>query len=548
MTLFPKIQIPKVSYLMICFFCIYLLYSCNTTSNGKINFVNLTQETRFTGRGNQQEVLLKAVIDYSGETVDLKSVTLNLKGTTDLKDIEFIKIFSTGSDSVFDERTAINKTLSGSCKPKEGDFNIKLSGKLNNGKNCLWITCSVSENATEGNFIDVSLSAIKTKSETFIIENPSPVGQREILLARKLLYAPNDYGSTNYRIPAIITAKDGSLVIATDKRKFNQTDLPQDIDIVINRSTDGGKTWSEPITIAQGKGVGQGFGDAALAHTNDSNGLICTFVGGDGLWESVVQPNKKIRSYYCKSSDNGQTWSQPVEITDFIFGEGCNDSKRKNWKASFFGSGQGLLTSKGRIMFVAAIRQTDSYSLNNHVVYSDDDGITWHVSESASEGGDEAKVVELADGSILMSIRHKGSRWFNLSTDGGETWMPKVSEWTDMQTVACNGDIIRYSSVKNGDDKNRLLHSIPFDLEHRKNVSVLISYDEGKTWIFGKSICPHGSAYSSLTKLPDGTIGAYLEENYDSENYSMYYMNFSLQWLTRDCNELTEPSKNFVFF
>ena len=65
---------------------------------------------------------------------------------------------------------------------------------------------------------------------------------------RTVLYRPGDYDSKNYRIPAIITAKDGSLVVATDKRKNNDRDLPEDIDILINRSIDGGRTWSEPYT------------------------------------------------------------------------------------------------------------------------------------------------------------------------------------------------------------------------------------------------------------------------------------------------------------
>ena len=99
-------------------------------------------------------------------------------------------------------------------------------------------------------------------------------------LTRTVIYQPGDYGSTNYHSPAIITAKDGSLVITTDKRKFNEADLPEDIDIVCNRSTDGGRTWSEPYTIALGTGVNHGFGDCALAWSNDENGLIAGFVGG----------------------------------------------------------------------------------------------------------------------------------------------------------------------------------------------------------------------------------------------------------------------------
>ena len=78
------------------------------------------------------------------------------------------------------------------------------------------------------------------------------------------LFRPGDYGSTNWRIPAILCLKDGSLLIACDKRKYNESDLPEDIDIVVRRSTDRGRTWTEPLTIAEGQGHKKGFGDAAL--------------------------------------------------------------------------------------------------------------------------------------------------------------------------------------------------------------------------------------------------------------------------------------------
>ncbi|MBR4561736.1 MAG: exo-alpha-sialidase [Bacteroidales bacterium] len=349
-------------------------------------------------------------------------------------------------------------------------------------------------------------------------------------LTRTVIYRPGDYGSTNYRIPAIITAKDGSLVIATDKRKFNEADLPEDIDIVCNRSTDGGCTWSEPYTIALGTGVNHGFGDCALAWSNDENGLIAGFVGGPGLWNST--PSNPIRTYIAKSYDNGQTWTEPEDITDFIFGENCIVPEQRTWRASFFGSGNGLRTSTGRIMFVAAIRETTAQVLYNHVVYSDDNGLTWHVSGRASTSGDEAKVVELVDGRILMSIRHAGNRWYNISEDGGETWQPTTSTWYDITAPACNGDMIRYTSVNQGHDRNRLLHSVPYGT-NREKVTVYVSYDEGETWPVSKCIVPYNSAYSSLCILPDGTIGLYVEEAENgASGYSTVFYNFSLEWLT----------------
>ena len=362
-----------------------------------------------------------------------------------------------------------------------------------------------------------------------------PMSQRPSdTLTRTVIYQPGDYGSTNYRIPAIITAKDGSLVIATDKRKYNEGDLPQDIDIVCNRSTDGGHTWSEPYTIALGTGVNHGFGDCALVWSNDDNGLIAAFVGGVGLWNST--PSNPIRSYISKSYDNGQTWTEPEDITHFIFGDNCVVPEHQTWRASFFGSGNGLCTSTGRIMFVAAIREGSAQSLNNYAVYSDDNGVT------ASVGGDEAKVTELVDGRILMSIRHGGNRWYNISEDGGETWQPTTSTWYDITAPACNGDLIRFTSENQGHDKNRLLHSVPYG-NSREKVTVYVSYDEGETWPVSKCIVPYSSAYSSLCVLPDGTIGLYVEEAENgASGYSTVFYNFSLEWLT-DGNDTFDPTK-----
>ena len=351
---------------------------------------------------------------------------------------------------------------------------------------------------------------------------------QDSIILRTEIYHPGDCNSKNYRIPAIVTAKDGSLVIATDKRKNNEGDLPEDIDIIINRSIDGGRTWSEPYVLAQGMGYEQGFGDCALVRTNDENGLMAAFVGGRGMWASM--PDSSNRSYIARSFDNGLTWTEPQDVTALIFGAECDDPVRQTWRASFFGSGNGLLTSTGRIMFVAAIRETEVWQLNNYVFYSDDNGETWNLSQRASVGGDEAKVVELNDGRILMSIRHDGKRWYNISEDGGETWQPEVSVWSDITAPACNGDIIRYAF----EGRSYLLHSVPWG-DSRDSVTVLLSRDEGLTWPVSRCVVPNYSAYSSLCVLPNGTIGLYVEEKqYDSTGYSMVFYNFGLDWLLKE--------------
>ena len=503
--------------------------------------VTLTQDTRKTGRGNPNDVILRAAVNFGGDnaSIMMSEMILNLEGTTDLNDIEKVKVYSTGSVNAFDERTLQGATLLGSAAPVSGDFYIPAISYLYSGMNYLWITAQVSDQATEGHVIDASLKSILTAEQGFPLDNPSPEGNREIILAHTLIYQPGDYNSMNYRIPAVITAKDGSIVAVTDKRKYNEGDLPQDIDIVYNRSTDGGHTWSEPYAIALGTGINHGFGDCALAWSNDENGLIAAFVGGVGLWNST--PSNPIRSYIARSYDNGQTWTEPEDITHFIFGDNCVVPEHQTWRASFFGSGNGLRTSTGRIMFVAAIREGAAQSLNNYAVYSDDNGVTWHVSGRASVGGDEAKVTELTDGRILMSIRHAGRRWYNISEDGGETWQPNTSTWYDIVAPACNGDIIRLSSENQGHDRNRLLHSVPYG-SNREKVTVYVSYDEGETWPVSKCIVPYSSAYSSLCVLPDGTIGLYVEEEYaGASGYSTVFYNLSLNWLTEG-NDPFDPT------
>ena len=503
--------------------------------------VSLVQESRKIGRANDNEVLLRAAVSFGGENASINdnSLSFSLQGTSDVDDVKSVKIYSTGTSPVFDNRDLQNAVLLADVEPSLDVTDCQINAEIVSGVNYLWITVEMADDATEGNVIDAELYSVSTPSQTFEIVNPSPSGDREIILAHTLLFQPGDYNSTNYRIPGVITAKDGSIVAVTDKRKYNQGDLPEDIDIVCRRSTDGGHTWSEPYTIAQGTGYNHGFGDCVLAWTNDDNGLIAGFVGGVGLWNST--PSNPIRSYIARSYDNGQTWTEPEDITDFIFGSNCVVPEHRTWRASFFGSGNGLITSTGRIMFVAAIRETTAQSLSNYAVYSDDNGITWHVSGRASVSGDEAKVTELVDGRILMSIRHNGKRWYNISNDGGETWQSSTSTWNDITAPACNGDMIRYTSVNQGFNKNRLLHSVPFG-SSRTDVSVYISYDEGETWPVRKCIVPYSSAYSSLCVLPDGTIGLYVEEEYPGNSgYSTVFYNFSLEWLT-DGSDSLDPT------
>jgi len=466
--------------------------------------VTVTRENEFTGRGNKCETLLSAVMDLQGEEM-LKAVDVRL-------------------DAVKGDVTAVRLLLDGkeiACKGASGKVCFRMKETVI-GKAVLEVCADIADNAAEGDMVTADILSIKT-GEGICIPAAPDSGGRGILLVRSLVVKPGDFGSKNYRIPAICTLADGSLLAATDKRKYDHGDLPSDIDIIVQRSTDGGRHWSEPVTVVEGKGYGKGYGDANLVVASDGT-VVCTFSGGAGLWAST--PENPQTLWVCTSKDNGQTWSEPVDLTSIQWGPEAKNPECRNCKSAFFGSGHGLLLTRGeyagRIMVVTAIMNREN-RLDNYAMWSDDCGQTWDISTLAYKGGDEAKVVELADGRILMSVRQHGKRGWNISEDGGQTW-GEQQRWEDMVTTACDGDIIRAADTL-------LLQSLPNSMRCRENVSIFISGDEGRTWPEVRTICPGRGMYSSLTVLPDGTIGAYVEEQHTEDECDMWFLNFSVDWL-----------------
>ncbi|KAK8835680.1 hypothetical protein M9Y10_042277 [Tritrichomonas musculus] len=365
-------------------------------------------------------------------------------------------------------------------------------------------------------------------------------------IIHKRILKNGDGGAEYYRIPAITFAPDNkTLVTATDKRWVTRSDLPNKIDVVIKISKDNGLTWTVSKEITPGKSDKFGYGDPCLIVDRQANLIFCLYTGIKGTMASTKDDRQ--RNYYCVSKDNGETWSSPIDITDMLYGTGCRDPIRSQYYSCFLTSGNGLQTRSGRLMLVGIVRETSAKTLSTHTVYSDDHGKTWTMSPYASvNDGDESKLVELNNGSIIMDIRTKKFRRFSISNDEGITWNFTFSH-PYLQDPGCNGEIMRYTSTLDGYDKNRLLHTNVNHSSVRQNLVIKVSYDEGNTWVHEKVICAGRSIYSSIAvSVIDGKIYVYWEKNLsnnDADGFDLVVTTLTLDWITDGKDTWKPPSR-----
>jgi len=331
----------------------------------------------------------------------------------------------------------------------------------------------------------------------------------------KNLFSSNcDPAIACYRIPTIVTATNGDIIVAIDERVPSCSDLKwnPDINIVIRRSVDNGDSWA-PIETVVNYPIGQSASDPSM--------IVDKKTGKIFLFFNFMDLENEKGVYYFKvvsSLDHGKTWSEPQDITSQI--------SKPNWHRDFkfITSGRGIQTQSGKLLHTIV-----NLEKGLHLFGSDDHGKSWFLFETPISPADESKIVELADGTWMINSRvnNAGIRYKHISTDQGQTWISSPD--SALIDPGCNASILNYSYMNDTNEENWIVFANAYSGKSRENLTISLSCDNGKSWSLQKSIYDGSAAYSSLSILSNGEIGLFFEANDYQDNF---FVRFNWNWLT----------------
>ncbi|HVU86686.1 MAG TPA: sialidase family protein [Pirellulales bacterium] len=378
------------------------------------------------------------------------------------------------------------------------------------------------------------------------------------------LFRAGEGGYQLYHIPGLAVTAKGTVLAWCEARR-GRSDWG-DIDILLRRSTDHGKTWSEPRKVADVPGT-KAKNPVALAlkgvKASDVTYNNPVFIADRDGGVTLLFCLEYCRCFVARSNDEGVTWSEPREITDLF------ESFRPKypWKVLATGPDHGIQLSSGRLLVPVWLSTATGGNAHRPsvvaTIYSDDLGRTWQAGEIAVPNTDEwinpneTTAVELADGRVMLNTRNESPRHRRLVTigpDGATGWSTPRFDAALVEPI-CMGSLLRLSTEKTG-GRNRLLFVNPDNLSRadgkeaegksrdRRNLTVRLSYDEGETWPVARSVEPSWSAYSDLALAADGTILCFYgrSDKSDFAGSHLCLARFDLEWLSDGRDRLSVKS------
>ena len=290
--------------------------------------------------------------------------------------------------------------------------------------------------------------------------------------------------------------------------------MPNKINCVVKRSTDNGNSWSNAVNVFDYPGMTAATDPSFILDSTDGTIYLFVNYGEEGVGlnnSSHGFASNTIQVLVKKSTDDGLTWSEPINITGQV--------KHSSWSAVMASPGHGIQLKDGTLVHSAYYRTGNGSPYSAFIFFSKDHGRTWLKSNTAGKNCSENNIVQLGDGGILMNMRNtegKGMRTSTRTYDLGNTWEPEVDE-LKLPDPGCNAGMLRFENNANSITSAIVLFSNAADSKFRKNIEIKLSKDDCKTWSNQKCIYSGYGAISDIAYLHDGTIGVFYEKGVEGD-------------------------------
>lgn len=491
-------------------------------------------------KGKKDNPVLRIKITASDEEQVLGSVKISTSGTSDLSYIKGVRLFYYGQDSLPGNMETTKALLFSTVEDINNEIVLSGNLKLESGDNYFWLSYELNEQVDLLNEVDASLLSVHIDNQEYKSSTGDDITQRIGVAVRK----HNQDGVHTSRIPGLATSNEGTLLAVFDARYESARDLQGNMDIGLHRSTDKGKTW-EPIQIVidMGKWGGlpekfNGVSDASILVDKNSDAIYIAglwmhgVIGDDGKWvENLTEESNNWNHQWLtkgsqpgfgvkqtsqflivKSTDDGKTWSDPINITEM--------GKREEWWLWAPAPGQGITLKDGTLIFPTQGRDKTGEPFSN-ITYSKDGGKTWQSSKPAiNESTTECMAVELSDGSIMLNMRansnkgvtdHTNGRAIAVTKDLGENWQVHSTSHNALIEPVSMASIISHHDEENN---SVLLFSNPNSMTTRNRMTIQYSLDDGLSWEKGLLLDElSGRGYSCLSNIDENTIGILYESS-----------------------------------
>jgi sialidase-1 len=519
--------------LLVLFFLTTVFFSCGKEEKVpefSASSIHLNRVPLFVGRENPDVLHVKISVPDTGRTYQLATTIFYFEENGNSEILKSVSInHSKNGEEQFEPITDHGLQL------LDNRAEVDATAEIGPGDHTLSFGFQLKDDAVLTEIF--SIQQVELRFDDGSVLNLEPESEFAYRPANVVRAAGQDNCDT-YRIPGMVTTNEGTLIAVYDNRYNNSKDLQEDIDVGMSRSTDGGQTW-EPMKVIMDMGEWggnperlNGIGDPAVLydHTTGTIWVAALWISGfsetDMLWwasKPGMKPTETGQFVLAKSTDDGLTWSEPINITEQI--------KDPTWQLFFQGPGAGITLDDGTLVFPAQFKADigekaldgGQYTAHSTIIYSKDGGETWHVGTGAKPNTTEAQVVQLADGSLMLNMRDDLNRRVKDDTNGravavtndlGETWTTHPSSNSALPEPNCMASIIDTYVETDGQKQQVLFFSNPNNKEARVNMTIKTSFDQGLTWPEANQVLlneTQGFGYSCMTMVDENTVGILYE-------------------------------------